>query len=470
MNPTKNKRFWLYCAALFALYFTTAYNLPLNSWDDMVYSSHSIAGGTADTDKLLGGNGPWAYVYNAAQLQWQEFQVWHGRLFTHIVYRLAIGLPSFLPYFFNALALFGIFFTAAWAMFPNFLKGKDLMPLGLIVFMCSLLLNTLFTPFFFNNPYYFSTIYSSAGASALLLFFFTIYFRIFTQHPLQPKIWQIVLLGLAAGNSHETSAAGVPMMLIVFIILKAQKISLPPWFWWGFAAYLIGFSPLYIPKGSPREQSFLIQYANGTVWDFLGNTYNWFELGWKKYLFSFIRHVFLTPKGGYPGWLPSTWYIHLFFFIFWGLNLKKTKSLWAEAVLYPALLYVFSWGLVSVMMFSPMFHSNTVDQMRFVLYTALGSALLYSFELFSWDKARKIILPILLALPFILGILFIPALIKPAAEFRQWKAMIEETAKSGGVRASGPKIIEASLYGQVFFRFLTTPTLEKNGISEYETH
>lgn len=461
MRFIKAKGFWLYCAALFILYFITAYNLPLNSWDDLNYSSHSIAGGEADISKLLPGNGPWPYVYNAVQLQWQEYQVWHGRLFTHIIYRLAIGLPSFFPYFLNALALFGIFFAAAWAMFPDFLKRKDLMPLGLIVFMCSLLLNTLFTPFFFNYPYYFSTIYSSAGASALLLIFFTIYFRIFTENPLQPKIWQIVLLGLAAGNSHETSAAGIPMMLIVFVILKARKIPLPPWFWWGGVAYLAGFSPLYIPKGSIREQTFFLNYAGGAEWEFLGNTYNWLALGWEKYIFTFIRHVFLTPKGGYPGWIPSTWYIHLLFFIFWGLNLKKTKSLWAESVLYPALLYIFSWGLVSVMMFSPMFHSNTLDQLRLVLYTALGSVLMYSFELFSWIEARKKLLPMLLALPFILGALFIPALIKPAAEFRQWKAKVEETAKNGEIYTGGSEEFHADIFGAVFFRFLTEPTLKK---------
>lgn len=458
---------WIFIfAGAFLFLLLNSYEMPLNQSDDILYSSHRITGGEADASQLMEGSSPFAYVYNAVNLQLQELRVWHGRLVTHITMRLSLGAPGIIPYIMNALAALLVFFGGALLIRPGFYKRwavPDALAFFLFAALCTLGMFTVYLSFWRSYSY----LYSSFLAVALIALFFTPYFSLLLENPARIKPWQIALLALAAGNSHEISAAGIPMMLIIYGILKLRKTPVPRWYWIGFFFYILGFC-FHLPLPT---QNRLLTYGSAKEWQFMGQTINWLELGAERYVYSFIRHIFMTTNPWFqgPGWLPSTWHLQLIFLVFVAFNYRKTKNFGHNAVLIPSLLFLFSWGAASSLMFSPMAHWNSIDMCRLFLFIALGSAVSYFFELYPYARVQKIAALVLAALPLVLGIIFLPSMHSSAREFRTFAEKAKAAQAQGRVEMAGSEKITIRVLGAEVYRYALPPTLNKYGILHYNS-
>ncbi len=358
-----NKRYLIYIGIFSYMLFLSSL-FPMHWWDEFYFAEP--------------GN-PWL-------LQWEQFFVDHGRIWTHVLVRYALQLGYPYVYIMKALVIFTLFFLSLKVIDPKSLEANK-WHYGFLLSVF-LLINALL-PFTTFMMYYASDLLniSSYYLPAIMILLFMLYYLNIFQGKTEIKMPMFFFISFLAGASHEQAITLVPMMIIMYVLLKIKHIEIPKWYWLSLIPFFLGFAIIIF---SPGSSSRITSYAKAESWEFMGQTINWLDLGWKKYFYSFFRHTFLTVSNWHsgPGYIPSTWYIQVLIFIFILLNLKKYKSLLDNNVLFPILFWMLSWGTVVVMSASPMFHGNSVEFSKFFLYISLTGAIYYYLK----DSSKKVLI------------------------------------------------------------------------------
>ena len=285
----------------------------------------------------------------------------HGRYLTHVLLRIILQVPEPLMNILFSLILTGIVLIYTLAIKPDFYKkyNKNFIYTFIIFFSLLLLLPRILLAEWFVHAHPISNFLSMG----LILLFLMPYRALLSSNSSKENTFNIVLfiiLGIVAGSTHEQAVA-VPFFLIGFYIyLSYQKHFIPKWYWIGFVAFCIGLFFVLFPAGNIERVN---TYGGGLSWEFMGNTYNWSELGVEKYFYAFIKHFLL---GNYTTTvLPHS----ITFVVLWILLYKKKRN---TTILETALFYfLLSWMIVGVMIASPTFNGGPLDNGRIFLYISL---------------------------------------------------------------------------------------------------
>ncbi|MGL4368009.1 MAG: DUF6056 family protein [Brevinemataceae bacterium] len=360
MNNFKNinKYTTIFCMLLFGYIFFLTTLFPIHHIHEFIYNQP--------------GN-PFVQQYN-------EFFQWHGRFLTHIVARITLKLGTPLFYIIKSLLICLLFFFSLKTIEPNIHMKK--FGIGLILLLSLFLFVNSIFPFTTFMMYYMSDLLNLFGyyiPALFIILYISFYINIFYG---KTKICLpcFLLIAFITGSLHEMVIACIPFIITIYILLKIQITEIPKWFWLSLPFFLLGFSILLFAPGSSNR---VLDYAKADQWEFFGQTINWLELGYKKYFYSLVRHIFYTADNWYsaPGFLPSTWYIQVLIFLFTFLNYKKYKNMFDMHILLPLLYWLFSWYTCIVMSASPMYHGVPMEFSKFFMYISLtGSAYYYLKE------------------------------------------------------------------------------------------
>ena len=314
----------------------------------LIYLSNLFFPVTFDDDFAYAAKG------NPFMLQAQEYFTFHGRYITHTIGRLILQLRDPLTNILTSLLGILFIFVAYNTIQPNFLKQDNKKDPYLLLILSSLLLSCLvaswtgYTQTIFMVAYVLSCI--------LLLLFLNPYLQLIKnkEYSISPVL--IAFLGVLAGNSYESSIATLPLLLLIALFLKYKKRVLPLWYWIGIIGFLVGFSIL-IATPVNWDNSRINSYGGGTNWEFAGQYLNWNDLGFKKYFYSLAK-IYLF--GEYP-WLIYSAPFCIIFILILRKNLLLEKD-WTKALhIIPIIFFLYSWGLVTVMMAAPMFHGGPLN-------------------------------------------------------------------------------------------------------------
>ena len=241
---------------------------------------------------------------NPFMLQAQEYFAFHGRYTTHTLGRLILQLRDPLT---NILTTFlGILFifVAYNTVQPNFLKQDNKKDPYLLLILSSLLLSCL----------------------------------------------------VASWTGYTQTIATIPLLLLIALFLKYKKRVLPFWYWIGIIGFLVGFTVLMATPVN-WDNSRINGYGGGTNWEFAGQYLNWNDLGFKKYFYSLAK-IYLF--GEYP-WLIYSAPFCMIFILILRKNLLLEKDWTKPLHIIPIIFFIYSWGLVTVMMAAPMFHGGPLN-------------------------------------------------------------------------------------------------------------
>ena len=359
---------------------------------------------------------------NPFYLQWQEFFQWHGRLLTHIPvrYTLQLGYPFF--YIFKSFVITILFFVSLKSIDASIIiKTNRSFFLLLSIF---LLVNALF-PFTTFMMYYSSDLvplYTYYITAILMIIYLQYYLNIFNNKT-DINIYIFYLVAFLTGSTHEQAITMIPLLILVYILLKVKNVDIPYWYWYSIPFFLMGFSIILFAPGSNNR---IGGYINTTEWEFMGQSIDWMELGWKRYFYSLYKHIFITTNPWYsgPGFVPSTWYLQILIFIFSYLNIKKYKSLLDNHILFPFIYWALSWGTCLIMLVSPSYHGIPVEFSKFFMYISLTASVYYFLKDCS-VKIQTILTSLFLLIVFIGQGIQIPAIYKAKQEYLTLMKKIE---------------------------------------------
>ncbi|MGL4393909.1 MAG: DUF6056 family protein [Brevinema sp.] len=356
LDGLKNKSFLIFYGILFAYILGLTFLFPLHGWDEILYSKEG----------------------NPFVLQYQEFLNWHGRFFTHTLARMALQSHSSILVLSKALITFFLFYFSFKVIKPSMTRTitkQDFILVGFFFFI-----NALFPTMTFMMYYGLETLplFTYYIMAIFLLIFLQYYINLF-QDKTTINLPIFLLIAFITGSLHEMVIAVIPFMILVYILLKINKKAIPSWFWLSLPFFLLGFSAILLSPGNAVR---LDTYVNTSQWEFFGQTINWTELGFKKYIYAFIRHAFYTTSRWYsgPGFVPTSWYIQLLILLFNILNFRRIKNFFDPRILNSFLFFAFAWATVLVMSASPMYHSVPVEFSKFFLYLSLTIAFYYFIE------------------------------------------------------------------------------------------
>ncbi len=366
----------------------------------------------------------YAEAGNPFLLQWQEYLNWHGRYLTHTIGRLILQLRDPAVNIIMAFMTTGFMISVGHFMRPRFWQSDDKQNLTILIvvsFALSLLIKSwiAYTETMFFVAYFLSFVF--------LLLFLVHYFEFIKNGDEEDKKREspsssikIFVLGILAGFTHEQSVATIPLLILMIIYLKYQKRSIPSWFYIGFLGFVIGFAMLMLAPSVLNGG----RDGYGNNWNFLGQTYKWNELGFEKYFYNLAKILLF---GSFP------WIVYgLPFFTIFGVLFHKNLKLnpdWTKQIA-PLLMFVYSWGVICVMMFVPMFHAGPMNFGLLFLYLSVGMELqLYLKQNPDFfPKLKKITIgSVVLAL--VMYVAAIPAWLSYHREYHQIVAQIQE-AKS----------------------------------------
>lgn len=394
-------RFQLFWSIIFLYILTLSSLFPINTWHEFEYGT-------------LG---------NPLILQWEEFFTKHGRLGIHLLARIILQLGDLPFYLTKTSIIWGLLFllTKHILSLSNTKYFLDtILCVSLLLFFMSLFPAQLFYFYYTIDFLYLSNYYLMA---IFLIIFITYYFDLFNN---QVEINRIVLYILAfiTGSLHELVITCIPLIITIYIILKFQKKTIPSWFWKPIPFFILGFSLLLL---SPGGYDRIAYYANASQWDFFGQTINWLELGWKRYWYSLLKHLFYTSSQWYqsPGYIPSTLFLQLFLAMITLLNYQKFKTFQHNKIIYPILWWIFSWYTCIVMSASPMYYWILVEFSKFFLYLALTMSIYYYLQ-HSKQQLKIIIISVLLVFILVGQGIQIPSLYKARQEYLQLVNQIEK--------------------------------------------
>jgi len=348
-----NKKWYFIFSSPFLILLFSNLIFPITYDDDFIYSK----------------------VGNPFLLQWEQYFTWHGRFITHSLNRivLQLGYPytDIITSFLGLLLLILSYFHIN----PYFLQKFSFKDKALFILLSVMIFSLLggswtsFTQTTFFMSYYFTII--------LLLFFLIPYRLIFEDSKYKPNINYIIIMGLLAGTSHEQAIAILPILFLLAIILHCKKIAIPFWYWIGVGTFCIGFLFLFLAP-STTSVNRLVNYGNAENWVFMGQKLNWLNLGWKRYFYSLFNWLFLHTYA----WIPQGMIYFIIFGIFFIKNLKSTADtsypkLLDNKNILPLLYFILAWGIVCVMMFSPLYYQAACNMGLIFLFIAVVSTLYY---------------------------------------------------------------------------------------------
>ncbi len=318
----------------------------------------------------------YAEAGNPFYLQYLEYLNWHGRYITHTIGRIILQLRDPLANILTALV--GMFFVFSIANIMKSVRGRNafaaLIPISLSL-SCIVGSWTGYTQTVSLVSYQLSC--------AFIMCFLYFYFERINNPDYNTPFWLIALSGFAAGCSYEQSAALLPLLILMYLFIRyIQKQKIPSWFYIGAGAFTIGLMILLLTPANlagARDG-----YASTDNWQFMGQSYNWHELGFERYFYA-LANVMLF--GSNPWLLPAV-PLSVAFCVLFRKNLKIEKD-WTKQA--PALfMIILSWGLASVMMFSPMFWYAQYNFALIFMYTALGMIIKHRLDInpasFIWIK------------------------------------------------------------------------------------
>lgn len=191
----------------------------------------------------------YSVIGNPFLLQWNEYLAWHGRLVSHTLLRIILQLPSPIEEIVFSGVILWVIITCYRAVNPQFIHnaGKHDFPLFILLF-CLLF---VFVPVS-STAYVMVTFFmSNLFAIGLICWFLTPYSLLMSTPSIAPSrmFW---LSALLAGASHEQAVALLPLLLILYIILKYKKIMVPRWFWTGGYFFLLGYAGYFVVSGFPN--------------------------------------------------------------------------------------------------------------------------------------------------------------------------------------------------------------------------
>ena len=336
-------------SSIFAYFFFLVYLFPIHFPHEFQYAEP--------------GN-PWL-------LQWKEF-------LTYITmrYTLQLGYPYF--YVFKTILIFILFYVSLRIIEPKIYQCNTIK--FFLLFSLFMFINCLFpfVTFMMYFGYDLAPLYTYYITAIFMILLMQYYLNIF-KNETNINIPVFCLIASFTGTSNEQAVALLPMLLLIFILLKIKRITIPKWYWLPVPFFLLGF---YIIMLSPGTKNRIVLYAKAETWEFMGQTVNWLELGWKRYLYSLFRHIFITSDNwySYPGFVPSTWHLQILIFIFSFLNMEKYYSWLNNYVLFPLLFWALSWFTFIVTAANPLYYSIPVEFSQFFMYIALIGSIYYYLQ------------------------------------------------------------------------------------------
>ena len=373
-------------------------------------------------------------------LQWEEVFQFHGRALTHLPARYVLQWGTVCFYISKTFVIAILFFVSLKTIDASALKNTNrsfFLLLSIFLFINALFPFTTFMMYYSMNLLYLFNYYIMA---ILIMIFLQYYINVF-QNKVEINLVLFCMLSFLVGAVHEMAIALIPLIISVYILLKLTKINIPRWFWYSIPFFLLGFSVIITSPGNTLR---IDTYANASEWEFFGQIINWKELGYKKYIYSFIRNIFYTSNNWYsnPGFLASTWYLQLLIFVFTFLNFKKYRSFLHSKILIPIIYWLFSWYTCIVMSASPMYYSATVEFSKFFMYISLTASIYYYLKRVS-PKIQTVLLTLFLFVVFIGQGIQAPAIYKAKKEYLTLVEQIESrsitevkhnpTAKMGNI-------------------------------------
>ena len=183
---------------------------------------------------------------------------------------------------------------------------------------------------------------------ALVLLFLVPYLKTFANKDDSPSLMTFIPLSFLAGATHEQVIVVIPLLVMMALIGKLLKKSIPLWYWIGLVIFSLGYSTVLMSPGGLSENRLII-YGDVLEWEFFGQTLNWLELGWKRYFYSLAKVLWV--------WIPHCIGFVVFFITILILSIKKLKSFSFELV--PSVfLFLLGQTIIIVMMFTPRFTSG----------------------------------------------------------------------------------------------------------------
>ncbi len=138
----------------------------------------------------------------------------------------------------------------------------------------------------------------------------------------------------------------MPFFLLLYAVylhfIKKQKI--PAWFWLGIGVFVLGLLVVLYPSANVSR---LKGYGKAEHWVFMGQSYNWLEMGFEKYIYAFIKHFFIS---NYTVMALPVCGLFVYFWVRLYKYGKDFKSL--ESSLF---YFILAWFMAGVMIASPVF-------------------------------------------------------------------------------------------------------------------
>ncbi len=281
----------------------------------------------------------------------------HGRYITHVLLRMILMLPEpFLTVFFSIVLLF-IIMVFADTFAPKWREDSRF----IYVYI-------LFITLLFLSPRHgFMAVWvihahpmSNFFTLALLFIFLKPFESILDSSSQKLNVPLFYLFAVIVGSLHE-QCVSIPFFLIFYYgYLRYKKYQIPSWYWGAILCFCIGLIFILLPSANPSRT---LGYGGGVNWEFLGNTYNWLEMGIEKYFFAFVRHFIL---GRYT-WMVLP-YCMMYFYLLKLLYKKNPQNIYIQKSIF---YFILSWCYVGVMSASPVFAGGPEDTGMFIIYIAL---------------------------------------------------------------------------------------------------
>lgn len=114
-----------------------------------------------------------------------------------------------------------------------------------------MLINALFhfATFMMYFGYDLVPLYTYYITAILMILFMQYYLNIF-ESKTNINIPVFCFIAFLTGASHKQAIAVLPMLLLIFILLKFKKITIPQWYWLSVLFFLAGFSVLAFSPGT----------------------------------------------------------------------------------------------------------------------------------------------------------------------------------------------------------------------------
>lgn len=292
---------------------------------------------------------------------------WHGRYISHTLLRIILqsGFQDLIVALLGAIFPFLAYFFVSTSYLINYQK-KDL--------YCFIMFSSLLYAFvqaswsiYGMTTYFMSNIFSQM---VMLLFLYP-YFKFIQNPDYKPHSAYLIIIGIIAGSMHEQGVIALPLLIIIAgIHIIIQKRKIPLWFMIGFCAYLGGTLLLFLAPSTLLENR-LLTYGNAQNWEFRGQTYNWMDLGIKRYWYSLLNWLIFVKNGS--AYFPSS-FAYIIFWIYITYKNIKEYSYKDPKVLCSIILMIASFGSVSAMMFSPLYYHANLNFGLIYLFIALTLA------------------------------------------------------------------------------------------------